>query len=99
MEVLNWPAHSPDLNQIENIWGALARVVYHKGRKYNPLEELKNIVLMNWHLITNDMIVHHVDSMPPFSKSVIHADRKHSLLGSLTLMLMNKCFKHYNFST
>lgn len=34
VEVLDWPAISPDLNPIENLWGVLSRKVYRNGRQY-----------------------------------------------------------------
>ena len=31
LKVLKWPAHCPDLNLIDNMWGLLAREVYSNG--------------------------------------------------------------------
>lgn len=71
MEVLNWPAFSPDLNQIDNICGALARYLYRNRRQNNTVEELKYSVLMNWTLLTHDMIMHDIESMPRRCRAVI----------------------------
>lgn len=34
---LLWPAYSPDLNPIENLWSILARKVYANGRQFNDI--------------------------------------------------------------
>ena len=33
--VINWPAVSPDLNIMENLWGVLAWDVYAHGRQFS----------------------------------------------------------------
>jgi hypothetical protein len=43
--LLPWPAQSPDLNPIANVWGLLARLVYEGGRQFNNLTDLKNEIL------------------------------------------------------
>ena len=34
VHVLEWPANSPDLNPMENLWGILCRTVYADGKQY-----------------------------------------------------------------
>jgi len=34
INLLEWPAYSPDLNPIENVWGIMARRVYANGKQY-----------------------------------------------------------------
>jgi hypothetical protein len=38
INVMDWPALSPDLNPFENLWGILAREVYADGKQYNSKE-------------------------------------------------------------
>lgn len=45
---LNWPAKSPDLNIIENVWGWLARQVYKDGKQYSCRSELARAVHHHW---------------------------------------------------
>ena len=42
LKVLKWPARSPHLNPIENVWGVLAREVYSNGKQYFSVQELKD---------------------------------------------------------
>ena len=39
--VLDWPAKSPDLNIIENVWSLIARAVYDNARQFDTVEDLK----------------------------------------------------------
>lgn len=54
IETLEWPAKSPDMNPIENIWGILARKVYDNGRKqFTSKKELEKAIFKNWKQIEN----------------------------------------------
>ena len=48
LKVLKWPAHSPDLNPIENVWGLLAGEIYSKGKQYFSVQELKDALNKAW---------------------------------------------------
>ena len=39
IEILPWPACSPDLNVIENLWGYLVRIVYGNGKQYDSIKD------------------------------------------------------------
>ena len=48
IDVMNWPAKSPDLNPRENVWGCLARAVYANGRQFSTIDELKSEIFIQW---------------------------------------------------
>lgn len=62
--VMDWPARSPDLNPIENLWGILARRVYSGGRQFGSVRELEAAVREEWRKIPLTMLQNLVDSMP-----------------------------------
>ncbi len=60
--VLNWPANSPDLNPIENLWGIVKRKMRYA--RPNNAEELKATIRATWALITPEQCHRLIDSMP-----------------------------------
>ena len=38
--IMQWPAQSPDLNPIENLWSIIKRQVYPGGKQYSSVNEL-----------------------------------------------------------
>uniref|UniRef100_A0A9J8DD84 Tc1-like transposase DDE domain-containing protein n=1 Tax=Cyprinus carpio carpio TaxID=630221 RepID=A0A9J8DD84_CYPCA len=69
--VLNWPANSPDLNPIENLWGIVKRKMRYARPK--NAEELKATIRATWALITPEQCHRLIDSMPRRIAAVIQA--------------------------
>lgn len=63
IKTLEWPANSPDLNPIENIWGILTRAVFENGRQFKYVKDLKAEILKQWGLIRAKTIQNLIDSM------------------------------------
>lgn len=64
ISVMDWPALSPDLNPIENLWGTLVRKVYEGGRQYDTKEQLKAAIIASWDQINAVELNNLVCSMP-----------------------------------
>ena len=62
VNVLPWPAVSPDMNPIEHIWDYLGRKVRARGN-VNNLRDLENAVIQEWNNIPNVVIRRYVRSM------------------------------------
>ena len=62
VNVLPWPAVSPDMNPIENIWDYLGKKVRARGN-VNNLRNLENALIQEWNNIPNVVIRHYVRSM------------------------------------
>jgi hypothetical protein len=64
LSVLEWPARSPDLNPIENLWSILAQRVYDKGKmQFKTKDALKNRILECWNGIEPEVYRKLVDTM------------------------------------
>jgi len=69
IKTLKWPAYSPDLNPIENIWGILKRNV----RKRIPKDKNNFIKIINeeWDALNKNITKSLIDSMPNRIREVI----------------------------
>ncbi len=69
--VLNWPANSPDLNPIENLWGIVKRKM--RDTRPNNADELKATVKETWASIPPQQCHKRITSMPHRIEAVIKA--------------------------
>lgn len=79
VQVMVWPARSPDLNPIENLWSILARKVYPNGRQYQSVPELQKAILAAWETIDLAVLKGLVSTMPSRCIEVIErrGDKTH----------------------
>ena len=71
VRVLDWPARSPDLNPIENLWGIVTRDVYGKGRQYTTAG-LRTAILSAWNNISLNTLKNLIRSMKDRIYAVIY---------------------------
>ncbi|KAA8499908.1 Transposable element Tc3 transposase [Porphyridium purpureum] len=64
VEVLDWPALSPDLNPIENVWGHLTHQVYGGCKQYSNAKELREAIEDAWEKMGDYYVRDLYDSMP-----------------------------------
>ena len=64
IKVMSWPACSPDLNPIENLWDILARQVYKYVKIYESKLELVTAIRREWQNIGQNVIHDLLRSMP-----------------------------------
>lgn len=76
IQLLDWPAHSPDLNPIENLWSILAYRVYADCRQFDTVGELKAALLEEWSKIDIHVLCMLTRGMPRRCMAVIRANGK-----------------------
>jgi transposase len=79
--VLEWPACSPDLNPIENVWGMLSRKVYDAkaaGHQFKTVTELKCKILEAWSELDQTTLQRLVESMKGRIFEVIQCNGGHT---------------------
>ena len=69
LEVLPWPARSPDLNPIENLWAIVSQRVYDKS--YSTPRQLLAAVKAEWDAIPSSICQRLVDGMGTRCDAVI----------------------------
>ena len=74
--LLGWPAHSPDLSPMENIFGILAGYVYEGSKQYNTVNELRKGIEDAWARLDQTEIQQCIGSMPQRMIDVIAAKGK-----------------------
>lgn len=67
--LMSWPAQSPDLNPIENLWSILDKRAQH--RRCSNEEELFQELKREWQMLPIDLLERLVESMPRRCQAVI----------------------------
>ena len=62
IDLIDWPAWSPDLNPIENLWNDLKRRVY--AHHPQTMEELEDFIGIEWQATDINFMSHICKSMP-----------------------------------
>lgn len=71
-ETMEWPAKSPDLNPMENVWAKLAVMVYTSDKApYTNLEQLKTAIKEAWEELSQEYLNSLVNSMESRFKECI----------------------------
>jgi hypothetical protein len=78
IEKLDWPANSPDLNPLENVWKLLKDAIQHGQTCPRNLEELKMPLQREWKSISSVKLRNLCHSLPARSQSVIEAKGGHA---------------------
>lgn len=74
VNVMWWPANSPDLHPMESLWGLLARAVYKNGKQYDTKEELVEAIKNEWEAIPVSKLQSLAKSMKTRCLEVYKAD-------------------------
>lgn len=64
VSVLDWPARSPDLNPIENLWGYLVRKIYDRNNPFENVGSLEAAIIDAWDHVPDELIQNLLGSMP-----------------------------------
>jgi transposase len=79
INLLDWPACSPDLNPIENLWSIISRRVYENGKQFSSTNELRNAIFKAWIEIELEILQKLVKSMKKRIFDLIKQNGGHTL--------------------
>lgn len=78
VDVLDWPAQSPDMNLIENVWSILDQNVRRRGTKWKNKDELWRALGDEWEKLPDWIIDKLYNSMPDRVAALIKAKGGHT---------------------
>src|SRR5215469_1803115 len=79
IQVLPWPAQSPNLNPIEHLWKHLKLKLAQYERKAKEIHELWERCDKEWNKFTPEECRKYIDSMPSRVQAVLKAKGGHTL--------------------
>jgi len=74
METTRWPAQSPDLNLIENLWLDMENELGETWGRIGDMSTLERALNTVWNSIPNERLIRLIQSMPQRLQAVIDAD-------------------------
>ena len=78
IQVLSWPAQSPNLNPIEHLWEHLKRCLQQYPTPFRGVHELWNRVSEKWNAIPPEVCQNLIESMPRRIEAVLKAKGGHT---------------------
>ncbi|GFU16056.1 transposable element Tcb2 transposase [Trichonephila clavipes] len=75
---IEWPACSPDMNPIENVWDAVGRRAAGRQPPLQTLQELKRALLEEWDRMPQLVINSLIDSMPQRCSTLLAVRGNHT---------------------
>ena len=78
IDVMDWPARSPDLNPIEHIWDIMSRSIHQRHVAPQTVQELADALVQVWEEIPQETIRHLIRNMPRRCREVIQARGGHT---------------------
>ena len=78
IQVLEWPAQSPDLNPIEHLWEHLKRQLQKYDTPPKGVHELWERVVEEWNKISSEVCQNLIESIPRRINAVIKANGGHT---------------------
>ena len=61
IRTIDWPANSPDLNHIENLWAILKKQIQNKAPK--DIKELEKLIETEWQTFDQEFLANFINSM------------------------------------
>ena len=71
---MKWPALSPDLNPIENVWGIMARRLNAGNKQYSTVRVLEEAVMACWNALSDDELRRLAESVSDRAVAVLRAN-------------------------
>ena len=78
IEHMEWPAASPDMNPIENLWSEVTRTMDASANQPTNLAELRQAVMDAWQALPLQTLATLIDSMPRRVQALYDARGNHA---------------------